>query len=199
MAQFKEFQKIPRLNRDIVITEKIDGTNAAILVDESAEDSTEPGILLPSGIVVRAQSRTRFISPEKDNFGFARWVFHNAEELANLLGPGLHFGEWWGVGVQRTYGVKEKRFSLFNVNKWADIDTVIGGVPVRPVPTLFVGSWVVSGVFTPALMLEELQEMGSRAEPGFMDPEGIVVFHTAGSVLFKATCKNDEKPKGSKE
>ena len=31
---FVEFPKIPRLKRDIVVTEKIDGTNASILVPE---------------------------------------------------------------------------------------------------------------------------------------------------------------------
>ena len=31
---FVEFRKIPRLNRDIIITEKIDGTNASIVIEE---------------------------------------------------------------------------------------------------------------------------------------------------------------------
>jgi len=34
---------------------------------------------------------------------------------------------------------------------------------------------------------------------GYMKPEGIVVFHVAGNVMFKATIENDGIPKGSIE
>ena len=37
MIEFTKFPKIPRLNRDMIITEKIDGTNAQIYVAEQAE------------------------------------------------------------------------------------------------------------------------------------------------------------------
>jgi hypothetical protein len=33
------------------------------------------------------------------------------------------------------------------------------------------------------------------AAEGFMDPEGIVVYHTAGNVGFKKTIENDDQPK----
>ena len=52
-----------------------------------------------------------------DNHGFARWVSENAEELLKL-GEGRHYGEWHGKGIQRGYGLEEKRFSLFNVTRW---------------------------------------------------------------------------------
>src|SRR5436305_1822690 len=102
MIEFNAFPKIARLNRECVITEKIDGTNASILIDEDG--------------VVMAGSRTRWITPENDNFGFAKWVEANKSELMKL-GVGHHFGEWWGSGIQRGYGLTkgEKRFSLFNV------------------------------------------------------------------------------------
>src|SRR6185369_17529395 len=96
---FQPWPKIPRLNRDITITEKIDGTNAAVGVSYDKA-------------VVWAQSRTRIITPQNDNAGFAKWVEQNARELADVLGPGLHFGEWWGQGVQRGYGMTRKFFSL---------------------------------------------------------------------------------------
>ena len=70
MIEFQPFPKIPRLNREIVITEKIDGTNGVIHV---ADDLT-----------VTAGSRNRWLTIEKDNFGFAKWVAENAEELAEL-------------------------------------------------------------------------------------------------------------------
>ncbi len=38
---------------------------------------------------------------------------------------------------------------------------------------------------------------GSKAAPGFDNPEGVVVFHTANSSLFKVTLEGDEKPKGA--
>ena len=44
-------------------------------------------------------------------------------------------------------------------------------------------------------VLRQLELKGSSASPNFMNPEGIVVFHTAGNVGFKKTIKNDEVPK----
>ena len=48
--EFKGFSKIPRLNREIIITEKIDGTNGQIYVPE---DPTEP---------IFAASRNRWLT-----------------------------------------------------------------------------------------------------------------------------------------
>jgi hypothetical protein len=39
------------------------------------------------------------------------------------------------------------------------------------------------------------QVHGSMAAPGFMKPEGVVVFHVAGNVGFKKTIEDDESPK----
>src|SRR5438105_3732245 len=100
---FEEFPKIARLSRDCIVTEKIDGTNAQIFI---TEDGT-----------IHFGSRSRWITPENDNYGFARWATEHKEDLLKL-GPGRHFGEWWGCGIQRGYGLKEKRFSLFNVMRW---------------------------------------------------------------------------------
>jgi hypothetical protein len=44
--------------------------------------------------------------------------------------------------------------------------------------------------------LELLETQGSIASPGFMKPEGIVIYHVAGDCYFKKTIENDEKPKG---
>lgn len=57
--EFVGFPKIPRLNRGIIVTEKIDGSNACIVIDEESD--------------IWAQSRKRIITPEVDNFGFATW------------------------------------------------------------------------------------------------------------------------------
>jgi len=126
--KFEPFQKIARLKRECFITEKIDGTNAQIcIVPRSAVlgTSAEPFVLarkpnadesaLSTGeSCMLAGSRTRWITPGNDNFGFAAWVVEHQDELWGL-GLGQHFGEWWGKGIQRGYGQDVKRFSLFNV------------------------------------------------------------------------------------
>jgi len=40
-----------------------------------------------------------------------------------------------------------------------------------------------------------LAEVGSFVAPGFMDPEGVVMFHVHGRTLFKKTIKKDDVPK----
>jgi RNA ligase len=175
-VEFKEFEKIPRLNRDVVYSEKIDGTNACVVVVD-AEAFTDRQVF--------AQSRNRLITPEADNYGFARWVQENAEVLKQL-GPGYHYGEWWGGKIGRGYGLKEKRFSLFNAFRWKDNRPACCHV----VPTLPFSSLMQAGE-----ALDYLRTNGSMAAPGFMDPEGIIAWHTAAQKYFKATCKNDETPK----
>jgi hypothetical protein len=175
--EFAPWPKIARLNRDITVTEKIDGTNAAVIVADDLQ--------------VAAQSRKRLITPEDDNFGFARWAHENAEALASLLGPGRHFGEWWGQGIQRRYGLTEKRFSLFNTARYGDLD--LSEVPaLGVVPVLYEGPYSKCDV---PWIIERLAATGSAAAPGFMDPEGVVVFHSAAQQMFKVTIKGDEAPK----
>lgn len=176
MTDFVPFPKIPRLKRGCIITEKIDGTNAQIVIDAEGN--------------VRAGSRNRWITPDNDNFGFARWVNDNQDELRGL-GEGQHFGEWWGSGIQRTYGLKEKRFSLFNTGRWSDPS-------VRPaicdvVPVLFVGQFATDTIDT---VLADLKTGGSVAAPSFANPEGIIVFMTASHHLYKVLAENDSEPKG---
>lgn len=181
---FEPFPKISRLSREVIITEKIDGTNAQVYIGE-------PGPGGEAG-VVRAGSRTRWLTPGKqDNFGFAAWVRDHEEEL-RTLGPGRHFGEWWGCGIQRGYGLSEKRFSLFNVHRWSDQATRPACVGV--VPLLARLDDLDSGLVRVAL--DMLRVHGSAAAPGYMKPEGIVVFHTASSTLYKKTIEGDESPKG---
>lgn len=183
MPEFIPFPKIPRWFREITITEKIDGTNAVVEV-ATAEDGS---------IVVRAGSRNRWITPEKDNYGFADWVFFNAKALAENLGEGTHFGEWWGPGIQRGYGLKEKRFSLFNTHRWSD--QVFSGVDgLGVVPILYQGPLAADPIHD---AIDLLDDEGSVASPGFMRPEGIVIWHHAGRQLYKATLEGDSEPKSA--
>lgn len=178
LPEFQSFPKIGRLNREVVVTEKLDGTNAQVYVSDD-------------GTKIHAGSRNRWITLGSDNYGFARFVDENRDELLKL-GPGLHYGEWWGSGIQRTYGLTEKRFSLFNVHRWGDEAT-------RPkccgvVPLLWKGLFEELPL---GKILNELRENGSVASPGFAKPEGIVIFHTATSTLFKKTLEDDHAPKGA--
>lgn len=173
--KFKEFPKISRLSREMIITEKIDGTNASVYIGEDGSFLTG--------------SRTRWITPETDNYGFSRWAHENKDELLKL-GIGHHFGEWWGEGIQRSYGIKEKRFSLFNVGKWSD--DLARPKCCHVVPVLFTGIFKTEEVDR---QLELLKNNGSLASPGFMRPEGVVVFHKASYTLFKKTIEKDEEPK----
>lgn len=175
IVPFEPFPKMPRLSRECVITEKIDGTNAQIFIGED-------GSFLVG-------SRNRWITPEQDNYGFARWAYAHRDELL-ALGPGRHFGEWWGQGIQRGYGLTEKRFSLFNVSRW-NAENVPACVSV--VPTLY------TGPFDTQIVMGELIQLaatGSEAAPGFMQPEGIVIYHTAAGICFKKTIEKDASPKG---
>lgn len=173
--EFNPFPKIARLSREIIVTEKIDGTNAHILITPDGEIFTG--------------KRTSWCTPENDNFGFARWVHENREELLTL-GPGRHYGEWWGAGIQRRYGLSEKRFSLFNVRKWAETRPVCCHV----VPVLYTGPFDTAAIDE---VLNILRIGGSVAAPGFMNPEGVVVFHPASGYLFKKTIENDHNPKST--
>jgi hypothetical protein len=177
MTDFIPFPKIPRLKRGCIITEKIDGTNAQVVVGEDGS--------------VRAGSRNRWITPEDDNFGFARWVAEHADELREL-GPGQHFGEWWGVGIQRGYHLSERRFSLFNTGRWSNERPACCHV----VPVVYAGDFTTSVVDD---AIELLKQNGSRAAPGFMKPEGVVVFMTASRHLYKVLAENDNEPKSARD
>lgn len=173
---FEEFPKIPRLRRNCVITEKIDGTNAQIYIGESGE--------------FEVGSRTRIITPENDNYGFAKWAYANKEELLKL-GPGRHFGEWWGLGIQRGYGMNKKLFSLFNVGRWTWDNEPPNCCNI--VPVLYSGPFNSSVI---DFLIEDLKQNGSKAAPGFMNPEGLIVYHSAARSLFKVTVEKDSEHKG---
>ena len=194
MNEFEPFQKIARLNRQMVVTEKIDGTNASIYIGEDGS--------------MQFGSRTRWVTPEDDNFGFARWGMDHRDELA-ALGAGMHRGEWWGLGIQRGYGLSDRRFSLFNATRWAAHDQPLHLIesqdPLAPpkwqerppeccgvVPELYRGLFRTDAIED---CIALLRKHGSYAAHGFMQPEGIVIWHEAARQLFKATLHKDELPK----
>jgi ABC-type transport system involved in cytochrome c biogenesis permease component len=63
---------------------------------------------------------------------------------------------------------------------------------VSLVPVLYEGlfsSDVVDGC------IEQLRMYGSKASPGFMKAEGIIIYHAAARSLFKVTLEKDSEPK----
>lgn len=235
---FVAFPKIGRwANNKIAITEKIDGTNGSLTftveapgVDDTAlaawpwaevnalgfrwHDPMGPGFPDDHLVVMRAGSRNRWLTRSADNYGFAAWAQENRNALV-ALGQGTHYGEWWGSGIQRGYGLQpgDKRFSLFNVGRW--IATPNGvydkGNPdpdkkpiVAPglgvVPTLHYGAMRDnSGQCQIEQHMRRLAFAGSQAAPGFKGegkagPEGVMVYFEALKTYSKVPF--DPAPKG---
>lgn len=167
--KFQAFPKIKRYaNATITITEKLDGTNAALVFDADGE--------------LYCQSRNRIITPGKqsDNQGFATWAYDHQEALFEFFGPGRHFGEWWGVGIGRGYGQVRRWFSPFNTH----IFHAERHFPedCRALPVLAQGAIGSMAGFVADLSYE-LAYGGSKAAPGFMDPEGLMIYCDAFGYL----------------
>jgi hypothetical protein len=190
--EFQGFAKIARYSREVLVTEKIDGTCSVIYIGPDGEFLTG--------------SRTRWITPETDNHGFSAWAHAHKDELM-ALGPGRHFGEWWGSGIQRGYGLPkgDKRLSLFNVVRWClhgqEPQQIPTGDPrqvkmqdvlppcVGLVPVLWRGCFDSLDV---GAVLNLLDVEGSHAAPGYFSPEGVVIFHVAANIGFKKTLEKDD-------
>lgn len=163
------FKAWPKIGREspfrVTITEKINGTNACVIIND--------------GKIVGAQSRKRLITPNNDNFGFARWVEANRTDL-ETMGDGYHYGEWAGEGIQKNHHKLEgKQFFLFNTFRWNPDN------PNRPaccnvVPILFDGDMETDTIEM------ELSKLRDNAPEG-VTPEGVVVYYHAMRSYTKHT------------
>ena len=173
-VEFREWPKIPRIkDNTITISEKIDGTNACIII--------------LGGKMVGVQSRTRLITRESDNFGFANWAYDNEEALTNLLGEGYHYGEWAGPGIQKNpHNLDKKYLFLFNTHKQDNGALVASGLPVKLVPLLY------QGPYDPSVVDWVMEELSMRAKIQSYTPEGIIVYFHDTRVMQKATFANPE-------
>lgn len=183
--EFKPWPKISRMKSGVgvTITEKIDGTNACIIIEQ--------------GKLTGVQSRQRLISPGDDNFGFAFWVYDNEEALLGL-GDGYHFGEWAGPGIQKNpHNLPEKRFYLFNT--FRPVESLPEGV-VYQVPVLYQGDYSSEAV---ERIIYELKSGGSKITPDGTTSnkgkaEGIILyFHDTRSYLKWTFEYQDGKWKGT--
>lgn len=88
---------------------------------------TNASVVFPGDGTFYAQSRSRVISVEDDNHGFAKYVESNKENFQVLAdffgGPTVVYGEWFGQGIQGGVAVSNlpKTFIIFAV-KFLDTD-----------------------------------------------------------------------------
>jgi hypothetical protein len=178
MPEFKKFPKIERYDVvEFTITQKLHGSNAQVYIFE-----TENGLDLLCG------SRSRWITPEDDNFGFAKFVQNNKQDFMDTLGIGRHYGEWVGKGINTGEGLIDKQFFLFNWKRWVFIPLPEN---VRRIPLISHGHtflYELDGRIECAM--EDLKESGSKICPGYMKPEGIVI--EINGVFYKKTFENEE-------
>lgn len=194
--EFKGFPKIERIGKmKMSITQKIHGTNAQIMITPLGDDGRFAGGGLIKEIdlfyvdcktyVMQVGSRTRWIVPGDDNYGFAAFVHANADEFIRTLGPGQHFGEWAGPGINSGEGLTEKTFFLFDWWKFPE------GRPLPPqtkvVPLLHNGEADLHAIET---AMNDLKTNGSKIVPGFMRPEGVVVM--LGDIRYKKVFDAEE-------
>ncbi len=182
--EFKEFPKIERINGVYMsITQKIHGTNAQVYIYQDENNALQ----LLTG------SRTRWITPENDNYGFASFVCSHKQEFIDKLGPGQHFGEWAGPGINSGEGLAERTFILFDFWKYPQERLLPPCTMV--VPVLYKGGVDFSQI---DLCMSALKEKGSLLVPGFMRPEGVVVLFakTRYKKVFQA---EETKWKGADE
>lgn len=168
-VEFKAWGKIPRgRGQGITITEKLDGTNACIVIFDDK--------------IVAVQSRKRFIKLGDDNYGFALWVSQNEEELLKL-GDGYHYGEWYGEGIQKNpHNKVGKHLALFNTFRWGVHNTNTPNC-VEVVPILYQG--IVTAGIEGKTMLELLE---ASKEKGYI-AEGIVSYYHNTKTYQKDTFK----------
>lgn len=224
-GQFKSWGSTPRFHKGLHITEKIDGTNAGVSVQGFSyghhviNEIPSDAILVVDDeknveYLVRAQSRKRIITPQNDNFGFAKWVWENADGLANLLGYGYHYGEWYGEGIQKNpLAVAGRRWALFNTWHWANKGNVerfgaanIPGltfVPVlhneqtdgpadyKTIPRILEDLWENGSYADGYMTLREANKMDFHVE----GPEGIIVWQRETRQRYKILLHEDDKHK----
>ncbi|KAB8035887.1 hypothetical protein GCL60_16790 [Silvanigrella paludirubra] len=158
---FKKFNKINALYKaKMTITQKLHGTNALIYI---YFDGMTGNLDLICG------SRTRWITPQDDNYGFAKFIHENKEEFIDKLGEGYHYGEWVGFGINSGEGLDNRNLILFDWQKFHNKP-----LPERTntIPVLYHGEINFNIINE---KMEYLKNNGSELVKGFMNVEGIVI------------------------
>lgn len=208
MIEFKPFPKIERIgNLKMTITQKIHGTNAQVYIEKidrycsckfpfstngkycvkcrGNERSVYIHIEDAGYYGVYAASRTRWLTPEDDNYGFAKWVQENSLTLIELLGEGRHYGEWAGPGINSGEGLAQKTFIPFDYWKYPKDRPL--PEDIKPVPVLYCGKIDFGHI---EAVMNDLKNNGSKLTPGYMTPEGIVI--DINGQKFKKTFEQED-------
>jgi len=168
--KYPSFPSIERIeNIRCFINEKIDGTNGMIEITKDA---------------LRFGSRNTYLSSKEDNHGFYKFckeyiTYPVSDIIIRRLYPNNPptypvriYGEWFGKGIQRTYGLKARYFMPFNPYH-ADALTYCG-VPYIVYPAeLYSGKFSVSQL---ELCMDDLKLRGSKVIEDYMNPEGVVIY-----------------------
>lgn len=102
---------------------KLDGTNAGVQVSKDGK--------------IAAQSRTKIITPDDDNMGFAKWVEEHRGYFSGLAGN-KHmtvFGEFCGKGIQKGTAISQldhKVFVVFAI-QYGGVDGEPSVIDINPV------------------------------------------------------------------
>lgn len=167
-VEFKAWPKIPRnVLSDVYITEKMNGTNACIIIE--------------GGAVVGVQSRKRFITPGKDNdnYGLAGWVERNMDNVL-LLGDGRHYGEWTGLGINgNDHNLEDKQYYLFDTRRWHS-----GNLPPEPFKVVRI---LVVHEYSTKLVEDTMCELKAHGEAQGYTPEGIIIYFPKLDLREKVT------------
>lgn len=219
-VSYPSFSSIERLeNIYCVISEKIDGTNGLIQIDYKYDWNGQRY----DDHLVQFGSRNRYITTTDDNAGFANYFTPHiasictlAESLINYGDndnpkqdwPIYIYGEWFGKGIQRGYGLDEKYFMPFS-SFYAE-HMIKAGIPNIMMPNI---------MYTGKFSLEVVDNCMNRLTSGgfhtlitnYDYPEGVVIYFPKYNFRLKQTFEgskwernitkpeHDKKPKFQKE
>jgi hypothetical protein len=177
--EFKAWPKTTRLCSKCVITEKLHGSNGAIIfyVYESWDGQRT--------IALAAQTRNRLVNITNDQTGIAQWALTNyhtlVDDLVQLEADGQpKLGTFYHYGEMMHRGHSEPHFYLFNTRRWGASQFLTP--TLKTVPVLFEGEYY-EGVVEE--MLEDLRTNGSRVHPG-IPAEGVVTFWSGDGTMKKS-------------
>lgn len=169
--EFKKFGKLAHLdNIRVRITQKIDGTNAQIVISPEGE--------------LLACSKNRVLTEHSDNYNFYKFCMENKQVLIDFLGVGRHYGEWAGPKINSGEGLTENTLVLFDYWKYKDQQMPLEQLTHVPI--------LLDQTLDHVLMYDainttnrDLQLKGSKLVPGFMDVEGMVLQIGSQSMKYR--------------
>lgn len=177
--EFQAWPKTTRLCSKCVITEKLHGSNGALIFHVYSDEDGKPTIALA------AQTRNRLVTIKDDQTGIALWMYMNHQTLVSDLvqldddgQPKL--GTFYHYGEMMTRGHSEPHFYLFNTRRWGASQFLTP--TLKTVPVLFEGEYY-EGVVEE--VLENLRTNGSRVHPG-LPAEGVVTYWPGDDTMKKS-------------